>query len=449
MLSKAQNLAREYENTTQESVYIPLAKMEEKLQQLRTKFNDDIENIKHRYSSKAKKYQLKNAVTFFHFHERKIHFTKHFKRADKTSDSIAAVSAFNHLLGNIAKASTDLLNALSPVTSVLNAIPFINAAVSGITVLVLAAKMWWRNKGITKKTFAASLVLIVVGGIITMGLGTAAAAGVAVGLMLLGTVVKHIQPWIRMLSETRKKQNELNEIDATQKDLTLGELKIFGLREKQFLMVAIEQAWLKGSLNNPSILNEIKKLINEGDFKTLTENQSIKEYILKDTHLDLEDFIDKQMNIRRSNLKHEIDVLKEQEKSKRRYVVNGTLAVIGAILLCIPTPPTLIIGASILFTTAIVGACLNFQVGTKITNASKRWFPAKSEKVYPEAENKITFNHGLEKVMSLKNAETEEPEAKVKPKGATPAIISEPEQAQNEDTESEGERKATEKGFHH
>lgn len=404
MLSKAQNLKRLYISNAQSEEILSLEDLEKLLNEKREESRLDIEKKsgKSKYSNRAKQYNLENTSLFFQKHERKIHYSKHFKITDRFADAINAGNAFRNVLTRIGDVVTALGHAMTTAGTVLNTVPFVNAFTSSIPIFILAAKAWINRSSWPKRIAAAVLVGVIIGGVITMGFATTAAAGIAVSIMAIGIYVKHVHPWLTYLKEIFVRKKELSEIDSNIGELEKAqnlfkisknsEQKVYlsyalNSRDRQFLLVKLEQHWLRNQ-NNPKKLEELSKLkqaILFENINDLSENATLKT-LLGDKSLPT--FLLEETKQRKKDIETEIKYFSALEKRKRLSVINGVFAVIGATLLCIPHPVTMILGASILLTTAMVTIALSYRLDEKIVNAFKKLF-AKKTKTTDEDNNDV------------------------------------------------------------
>lgn len=382
ILEKAQGVKRRLSG-------ISLADQEKNLKILRKKSYDHILKQKRRFSKDVKEHtpQLANTITFFKSHEQRIHFNRHFIRSDKTADAISVVSSINGFISHLSAFSASLLSGLAIFASVLQAIPFIGAITSSIPILIHAAKSWLGNKSRTKKAFAAILVAVVTGSFITIGIGTIATAGIAVGLMVIGTYVKHVHPWIKSRIAIGKMKNELKELASIQEKLTKNIKPILSPREQKLLLIELDEKYLS-SLSKTNRTDkekyEVKMAFNKkkSDILRGAYDDSQKEFLVGEIQRQIED------------TQKDLDLLHEHEIRKRIQVVNGALAVTGAILVCIPTPLTAIIGASLLLTSAIIGVTVTFDLVPKAKDFFQRHFGRNRSAVAVPQEEAPHHQHG-------------------------------------------------------
>lgn len=381
ILEKAQGVKRRLSG-------ISLADQEKNLKVLRKQSYDHILKQKLRFSQNVKEHtQLANTFTFFKSHEQRIHFNRHFIRSDKTADAISVVSSINGFISHLSAFSASLLSGLAIFASVLQAIPFIGAITSSIPILIHAAKSWLGNKSRTKKAFAAILVAVVTGSFITIGIGTIATAGIAVGLMVIGTYVKHVHPWIKSRIAIGKMKNELKELASIQEKLTKNIKPILSPREQKLLLIELDEKYLS-SLSKTNRTDkekyEVKMAFNKkkSDILRGAYDDSQKEFLVGEIQRQIED------------TQKDLDLLHKHEIRKRIQVVNGALAVTGAILVCIPTPLTAIIGASLLLTSAIIGVTVTFDLVPKAKDFFQRHFGRNRSAVAVPQEEAPHHQHG-------------------------------------------------------
>lgn len=284
----------------------------------REKANIVIESKKGKDKFSIRISTFQNSPGFFKTREKKIHFTRHFDRADAIAEGLNVANAFNNLSANIANISAFFMRTMTNASAILNTIPFINAITTAIPILIQAVNRFRKNSSLTKRIFSGILLGVIIGGIIMMGVTTVAATGIAAGLMAIGIYVKHVHPWLLLRKDIYQKKRELK------------------LLEKTPLTEALTKTYTA----------KFNKRAEEETLEPKTFEENIEQ--------------------RKKDLKEDLADLAEKESLKRRKVINGVFAVAGAILICIPTPPTLLLGAALLLTTTLITVAIRFRWADKI-----------------------------------------------------------------------------------
>jgi|GEM_PF-6149329 len=375
LLEKAQNFKRRLNG-------VSATDMQHRLKELRHLIKDRIEHRKDRFSKHAASYTLNNAAAFFKSHESRFRFTAHFRRTEKTADTVNAINASHGFLGHIGNVSAALMSGLSAISALMQAIPFISAFFTIIPLTINAIKMWAKNKSTTKKVSATFIIAALITGLILAGIGTVTAAALAVVVIAASTYIKHIHPWIKFLLKINRHKKELARLETVKTELENDRLDKLSPNEQRLLMLKVEEAWVNHRIPDDGVAF-LKSQIETESIASLSDNPSITKLL---NGQSVKDYLINSIDNQRADIEADIVLLRERERAKRIKVANGILAVTGAILICIPTPPTIIIGASLLFISAIIGICVAFNVGTKIKNLTQRLFHRKTDTAIEQSE---------------------------------------------------------------
>lgn len=254
------------------------------------------------------------------------------------------------------------MHVLHSVASVLSTVPIVSSIISGSAMVIGAIQAWQKNKSTQKKAFATIMAVIGIGAIISVGLATVATGGIVAGLITLGVVQNQIRPWwkeVTAIRELNKRSNESKERIVKLR----GEAPIIDLTllEKQVILQDLEKRYLDANSETISTLDAIKAEVIAGNLKSIQENYP---------DITMSDFLisinEKQLLKTGSDL----EVIRENEREKRYVMLNGLLAITGAILICIPTPPTIFLGASLLLLNSVIDIGMRFHVVDRV----KSWW---------------------------------------------------------------------------
>ncbi len=354
---------------------------------------------------------LKIIKDLFKTEEKKVHFSKHLKRADKLSDtqniaaqSVGFYATLGSLFPNIVRlgsmfkafvktipATSLLINAVPHAISLIKSIAHRNASKKIIGPIVVV--------GLSTAAFAITSFVPITGIIIAF---TCVMASVSLGL---GAIL----PLWQTSSLQKIKNKELAELtqieldrEKESKGLSTGFLSLTET-EKRFLLVKLETFYLKNPENNLSLLHTTKKLIDSGDYISISKDPIIKKMIeQKSGHeRNLSGLLTKCNQSAKKQVTQELAVIKKDLSSKRIELVNGALSWIGIGLVCIPTPATIILGASLLFASSIIELGMKYDWSTKIKNVFSRLFSRHKDKTIEDPEGthnniKLHKNMGIE-----------------------------------------------------
>jgi hypothetical protein len=327
------------------------------------------------------------------YHETKFRFGRVIERSDYAvtaakvtkigNFSFQFINAFPTFFSALAQPFIQIGQALGIF---LNSIPIIANIVSAIPILFTAAKTWFKNKSKTKKILHSIAAALAIAGIIVgavfLGFGLLTLGGIiATGLAVVGFIALQVIPWARAMIKLSSTINDNAQVKKRIKFLSgknhhASELTEF---EKDMLLKRIEDAWLKDEFNikafDSKIIDDAKDLIAFGnDMISLRANVLIRKILESKSPSTLEAFLLEENKSKLKYLKDYVKELKKDEETKAVTTGNSLLAIIGAILLCIPTPPTMIIGAGLLLVSTLVGFGIKYKWGEKISNLFNRIF---------------------------------------------------------------------------
>ena len=112
-----------------------------------------------------------------------------------------------------------------------------------------------------------------------------------------------------------------------------------------------------------SVINARKLIMEGNDISALAENKIIKRML---AGKDIKQFLIAENNKKIVYLRNHLTELQKTEKEKRILMINAAFAVTGLVLICIPTPPTIIIGSIMIIVTSIAGLGIKYSWGQKI-----------------------------------------------------------------------------------
>ena len=407
MLEKTQHVKRLTNWPAKDGTSLTLS-----VKEMKKIFHDWQSNLKtnrERYSRHVKNTpKLNDTYRLFKKHENLINYKKHLVRADQAAAVVGFANAINRITGAIAAFITAMIHALSAMAPILQAIPVISSISSAIPLIIRAADVWMQNKSPVKKAAATFCLILVAAGLVTSGFATLAAAIAALGLMVLGAITKNGIPWVKKIRDIYNKKNELAELAAIRNSLEEQKsLNVFSLREKQFFLRKLEDAWLAKNADKKSLSSFKMAILSAKSVDELKTNKPLTMLFGN----DLDKFVLEQIKQRENDLISEISILKKEEFRRRLSVMNNALSVVGAICLCIPTPITIIIGASILLVSSVIGIVLEFNLVEKAAAAYRDWRNKQATQNTHDTTNQLRPERSLSPNLKKSRDNTNSPDA--------------------------------------
>lgn len=339
--------------------------------------------------------------------------------AEKAGSVTKVATAVNDLLG-VLRAIPGLLKIGQALGTVLSGIPLVNAIVAALPALFSAARAWLRNKSAWQKAAATALAVVIVGAIITAGLVPPATLFIGFGLLVLGTVVQYVLPWLKLRNKIAVREKLLENLEERKKHLENTGRKDFVLapHEKTAVHRLLSHYWRKQVANNRTSKKALQALLDlKRDVNTsMTLEQLEKHPIIRKAlaaegkHGSLTQYLIADNAEAQRRNQAELADLRAKYIASTAKLVNSVFTVIGAAMLFVPFPPVQIAGAALLITTAVIGLALKFEVPQKIWH----FFTKKSDKPKP-----VTQGEHAEHRKDLQEA----PAPTVAPKAVAPEAV--------------------------
>lgn len=360
----------------------------------REQFNKVIDDAEPAYSTLFKNKNTHALYGFFREQETKFHFTKHIKRAKIAANIINQTGTATELASGMTEGFSAFGNIGAALGQAIVAIPIISSIAKAVPLVFKNIKAWSENKSTTTKIVAGVALGITVVGLATTIITTALAAtvaGAAIATVLAAVGYAHskVFPYIALRSKINSINTKIAERENRITELGQEKLSKLDELEKNVLLKKLEENYLAGKTSKESMV-EAKSLILHGkDIQIMNIDPAIK---AMRGDQDLKSYLIKLNNNHKTELDKQVAELNVKENAKRSGLGLGALAVIGAILVCIPTPITTGLGIALLTATAVVGVAIQFDIGTKIKNFFSNLFGDKKEKnnVAIKAETKET-----------------------------------------------------------
>ena len=434
------------------------------LRTARSKLIDDVQKNKYSASLKDDE-ELKKTFELLNRHETKWRFGKLIEKTGHIATAAKATKLGSFLFYVVNEIIPTVFEAIAKpfiplgqgIATLIGTIPIVGNVVAAIPILFNALKTWYQNKSKTKKAINTIAAILAVSGIIigavVLGLGIfTAGAIITAALAMVGFIATEVIPLVRSM---QKLANINKEIATSGERITFLEKNILSAlteADKDILLKCIEDAWLANEFNikssdNAAALTNAKDLIINGtDVDSLRSNALIKQILASSR---LEDFLLDKYQQRVNDLTVYRDELKEIVRDKSATMINCSFTVAGAILLAIPTPPTMIIGAILIIGSTVVGFGIKYKWGEKIAGLFNRIFGrTKVEESVELTEHNSDYK--LKKVFGVTNTETVRVEEILtahvqQPK---PGVKQEPAELNPDKTEDDSEKEGLKKTHH-
>lgn len=362
-----------------------LKSMQENLLKERKVSKKEIEDRSNKFSYDIKEKDFPHLKKLFRDQESKFHFNAHIRRMKVANDAITVAKTGTDIFSLVANLFPPLVALGQGVVAFLSAIPLISVIATAIPLVFESIKTWVKNKSSSKKLGATIAIGFVGAAILTAALAPIAALGMAAGLAAFGFVVQQVIPYIAR----HKTINALNEEIATigkrcdflrDKDNVLNSTTLED-KEKHFLLKEIELNWNKADSHTEEDKKELKRakmLIYKESISKDCNNKIILQAL---NGKSLNSFLIEKHKERQSQLKTNVENLKALEKKQIATMINGIATVVGAVLFCIPTPPTMILGACLMGVSALVGIAIKYDLPQKIAGFFGKLFGFNKPKV--------------------------------------------------------------------
>lgn len=361
-------------------------KLEKRMMDLKGDRKESKELIaKEKFYQKMKdRNDLPHIKKFFHHHEKKLHFGKHITRADHVG-TVAEVGF--DTAPSIFVAVADVLGGLAEAAkSVLSGIPIVSSIATAFSSGLETAKAWAQHKSTTKKVLATLglvvAVSVLVASAVALGLGISVlGGGLAVGLGISGLILSSVIPLAKKKATVANFKDKVKDLEKDIRGLKPYSDRLDNT-EYHILLKKVEESFLQGLITDKekdeaiSLLNRNQSDASNVSRATLKFDSAIKKAIQAHDDVGLDEFLKNEKISKIQYLKGRLAKLEPEVKKDSIKLWNGAVCVLAAVLLCIPTPPTLIMGAILLGVTTAIGLVIKFDLINKIKNKLK---PAKAE----------------------------------------------------------------------
>lgn len=367
-----------------------------------------IEGRKVKFSKELADKNLPGLEKFFQQQEGKIHFNKHIRRMGVGHDALTVAKTGTDIFSTIASIYPTLVSIGQSAAAFLSAIPIISVIAMAIPLVFTSIKTWVQNKSSSKKLGATIAIGLVGAAILTAALAPVAALGMAAGLATVGFVMQQVIPYVSRHRAINALNKEIDSIEARCNLLKDKDQVFLTNQEKHFLLKELEVNWNKESVHTEEDKKELKRakvLIYSGRVDKNCKNEIILGAL---NNKSLATFLGDKHRERQSQLRENIKDLQALEKKQIASMVNGVMAVAGAILFCIPTPPTMILGACLMGVSAVVGIAIKYDLPQKVAGFFSKLFGFDKPKAEQPQKAELTNNETPQSTLDLKVENTAE-----------------------------------------
>lgn len=305
-------------------------------------------------------------------------FKHHHKLAFKLGSNSGTFRKFNIIKEAILNIGDSIQNTFDSISNALNSlatiIPAICLIFSGLSEIKKTIKLWIKNKNITRRTEATLTTGFIIGAIITSGMFAAAAPGVVAAFIIIDFIRKKLLPFISLRKKIKNTQHEINELGIRLLQL-INETHALKLNqcEANILFNKVADVWIEQEKKPSTDMNLklFQKILfeNNTNLTELTLTQMMGSVGIK-----IDEFLINFTQTRLQDLQLLIEEYKKEQHDKIPYLINGIFNIVGAILLCIPFPPTMIAGAGMILLSTMIDTAMHHHLFTKIKNFLKKHF---------------------------------------------------------------------------
>lgn len=257
----------------------------------------------------------------------------------------------------------EILSYVSP--TILFIIPAISGIVAAIPLLFGTLKSYYDNRKTIVKFFNTILALVVFAGIgvaISMPFTVPAISGT----FIIGAIIKdYFKPTVDLIISIRKKKQQLLGLQHNAHELLKAKGDEYKLEahHKTALLKSLEIYTAKYAVESKEII-KARTLITTSDMSlqdiianpliqqatNITKPEKLKNYLFEKT--------EEQCRAIQSDL----ILLRSQRWRMLALSANGVLTIVGTVLFCVPTPLTMLIGASIVGASYATNAVIKYDL---------------------------------------------------------------------------------------
>ena len=365
--------------------------------------------------------------TFFRSQKYKTSSEEAFIVSRKIYRVIDIGSALNSLIAYLVAIAKTIAN-------VLLVIPVISAIATAIPLTILAVRPWMEHHTRREKILSVMLFVVIVGALAATGLGIAGASvmlagAVAATFAAIGFWVLYVAPWMERRRAMKQKLTEHNEIKNNIEQIRNTQNHPLTRIEKECLLVLIEEDWVVAAANSHrrTELEALRLTImydNSVKQQDLEKNSTLKSLLNNQSYIDA--FLIEKLESAQKTIDSEMRSIKATQKEQLPIAANSFLALIGTIFLAIPTPPTLILGASMILISTLIGFAITFDLVGRIKKRLHHTQPTRKRSQSTITTINNALNKLPEKTDSLGKLDETKPEqtqSESAPRKAKPPTI--------------------------
>lgn len=282
----------------------------------------------------------------------------------------------------------DIVSAFSSSVNIGRSIPMIHAMVTGVALKLLiaipaasalsgaapiflgTARAWMESYNLKRKLVFTGMTIVVAIGIalaFTVPVATLIIAGTFVGL---SAAKEYALPSILLTRLIYKKENALKQLKDEISQKTSSHEHASKL-DKSILLKKLEYYCVQKNNIAPKLIWEAKNLIANDPIRVanLLHNTLLQTATGCRCEQDLKKILLQQSKCHQRLLEHEIKELRTKRNKNIVLTINGVISTTAALLFCVPTPVTMIIGASIYAASMFFSIAYRYDWYGKIKNA--------------------------------------------------------------------------------
>lgn len=288
-----------------------------------------------------------------------------------------------------------ILSHVSP--KILFTIPAISGIVAAIPLLFGTLKSYYDNRKTIVKFFNTVLALVVFAGIgvaISMPFTVPAISGT----FIIGAIIKdYFKPAFDLIVSINKKKKQLNLIqnNASKMHKINAPSLEPDIYNKTELLKSLEFYAAKHRVSSEAIL-EAKKIITaeKATLSDIISNPLVQLATKTKDANELKKFLTTKTEQQCSAIQSDLRLLRSQRWRLLALSANGVITIVGTILFCVPTPLTMLIGASIVGASYASNMIIKYDLIPKAYNFYKKTF--RKEKPRFPLRKQFKFNPSME-----------------------------------------------------
>lgn len=281
-----------------------------------------------------------------------------------------------------------ILSNVSP--KILFTIPAISGIVAAIPLLFGTLKSYNDNRKTVVKVFNSILAVIVFAGI-GVAISMPFTVPVISGTFIIGAIIKdYFKPAYDLIIGIRKRTKQLSELQANAGHLIKIDAQYLQLNSynKTTLLKSLELYVAKHNVDTNLII-EARKLITakESDLHAISAHPLIQQATKRTDANGIKEFLYRKTEQQCTAIQADVRLLRSQRWRMLALSANGVITMVGTVFFCIPTPLTMLIGASIVGASYAINMVIKYDLIPKGYKFTKNLF--RDEK--PHCPHRVPF----------------------------------------------------------